>query len=328
MLTTATTSTMSDLYDLLAPYLAQSSTTAAPDCSPPPTTSYLTHLPTLSLSSLTTTEPAQLFHSASSHLRTLQNLSKRSHAAVISSSQHLSNLRDLLPSISTQTSTLQQELPALEAAATTFAEKYDRARSPSSSVLDRRKQAILLARSVDRVSDVLELPSLLSSTIASTSSQQQQGPSTSSQTASYASALDLHTHIQRLHTLHPSSALVASVSTQASREIDSLITILITSLQSSQLKLAAAIRTIGYLRRIAPDLAGTTSLPLPITQKGGLQLKQDKPADPDDSALGSLFLVCRLRLLHKTLSALDPLRDLADAEIALRLNSSRATAAL
>jgi hypothetical protein len=83
-----------------------------------------------------------------------------------------------------------------------------------------------------------------------------------------------------------------------------MATNLIASLRSSTLKLAAAMRTISWLRRVAPELGGTNS----TTGTAGA------------GSLGSLFLVCRLANLEATLGALEPLRALADQET-LRLEA-------
>jgi hypothetical protein len=293
------------LYELLAPYFD--------DASPPPAareaSAYLSRLSTLSFPDLTTSEPASLLQSASSQLRSLQALSKRSHKAVIASSTHLTNLSSLLPTFSAQTQELTASLPELESAASTFTTKYDR--NSSNPVLDRRKRAALLSRNVDRVSDVLDLPSLLKSTI--TAAQAGNAASTS-----YSSALDVHTHIKRLRALYPQSELVGTITHQSEAEMQNLASILITSLQSPQLKLAAAMRTIGLIRRVAPELVGEDqhtllkNTTLHSTKSLGLSSSN---AGNNDGALGSLFLVCRLHMLHKTLEALDPLRDLADQEL-------------
>ncbi|KAK1082776.1 hypothetical protein LTR33_003689, partial [Friedmanniomyces endolithicus] len=314
---------MADLYELLAPNfdLRDSSTSTStsslippPSANDPHTSSYLNRLATLSLPNLSSTEPASLLHAAQSHLRNLQALSKRSHRAVIASSTHLASLSTLLPSLGTQARHLRDQVPALETSASDFAQKYDR--STENAVLDRRKRALLLHRNVDRVSDVLELPSLLSSTVAAAQAPTATGSASSTQTTSYASALDLHAHIKRLHTLYPQSELVGGISTQAEAEIQTLTSILIASLQSPSLKLAAAIRTVGWLRRVAPDLAedGNMSTSKPtITSIRSLSLSSTTSINAD-GALGTLFLICRLRNLNNTLAALDPLRELADQE--------------
>ena len=157
---------MSDLYELLASYFDDHnpSSRAHPRATrDAQTTAYLNRLTTLSLGDLTTIEPASLLHAAQSYIRNLQALSKRSHKAVIASSSHLSNVTSLLPSLGSEAHELKNAVPQLESAAADFAQKYDR--RTENEVLDRRKRAMLLSRNVDRVSDVLELPTLLASTI-------------------------------------------------------------------------------------------------------------------------------------------------------------------
>lgn len=302
------------LYELLAPYFDNAEAPPAPR--DPGTTGYLARLSTLSFADLTSTEQASLLQSAQSHLRNLQALSKRSHKAVISSSAHLNNLSSLLPTFALQAQSLSQEVPSLETAAIKFAEKYDR--STENAVLDRRKRAVLLSRNVDRVSDVLDLPSLLSSTVAAAQNAGAGGSGAASSSTSYASALDLHAHIKRLKSLYPHSDLVASIQKQSEDEMQNLATILITSLQSPSLKLAAAMRTIGLLRRVAPELGEDDfriSKPAALTTKS---LSLSPSATNNDGALGSLLLICRLHTLHATLDALEPLRELADQETTQR----------
>ena len=308
---------MSDLYDILVPHF-EGTSPAPPPANDRQTSVYLDRLHALSLVDLTNTEHASLQHAAQSHLRNLQALSKRSHKAVIASSSHLTNLASLLPGLRTQSAELQQGIPELENAATEFATKYDR--STENVVLDRRKQAMLLARNVDRVTDVLDLPTLLSSTVGSAQpSASLTTTAASSSATSYASALDLHAHIKRLNTLYPQSDLVGDISNQAEAEINNLTTILITSLQSPSLKLAAAIRTIGWLRRVAPDLADETS----SVKLTSAQSPTNTNNSNEDGAVGSLFLICRLHSLHTTLSALEPLRELAEQETNRRRQSSQ-----
>ncbi|KAK5732542.1 hypothetical protein LTR17_010481 [Elasticomyces elasticus] len=272
------------------------------------TTSYLTRLTTLSLPDLSTTEPASLLQAAHSHLRNLQALSKRSHKAVIASASHLAELSNILPGLNTQAQTLRDAVPTLENAAATFASRYAR-NNTETSVLDRRKHTLLLTRNLDRVSDILELPSLLSSTVAAAGQTPNPNPGTAAATTtSYASALDLHAHIKRLHTLYPHSALILNISQSAEQEIEHLTGILITSLQSPGLKLAAAIRTVGWLRRVAPEL---------VEEEGYAASKAGGSAG-SDGALGTLFLLSRLRNLNNNLKALEPLRELADQETGVR----------
>ena len=177
-----------------------------------------------------------------------------------------------------------------------FSEKYSR--SGENEVLDRRKKALLMARNVDRLSDILDLPTLLSSAISSSTVQG------ASNTNNYASALDLHSHIKRLHLLYQGSQLVSSIYQQTEEAMQEMTSNLISNLRTQNIKLAAGMRTIGWLRRVAPELDGNSS--------------------NKEGTLGALFLVCRLATLVSTLSALDPLRDLADQETAIRLRDSNA----
>ncbi|EMD01107.1 hypothetical protein BAUCODRAFT_144676 [Baudoinia panamericana UAMH 10762] len=291
---------MSDLHELLG---LSSSRDAQSD-------TYLSRLSTLSLEDLVSNEPDSLLHAAQSHLRNLQALSKRSHKAVIASTSHLSHLTTLLPQLQARASDLHETVPDLERSSSNFAQKYNR--SAEDAALDRRKNALLLSRNVDRVSDVLELPSLLSSSVAA--AQSLATSSTTTATTSYASALDIYAHIKRLKTLYPQSDLVRNISRQAEAEIQNLTTILITSLQSPSLKLAAAMRTVGWLRRVAPDLADDRSRSAQPSSLSINSVDFSSPVTSSDSVLGSLFLVCRLRMLHTTLDALEPLRALADQE--------------
>ena len=89
-----------------------------------------------------------------------------------------------------------------------------------------------------------------------------------------------------------------------------MTTNLIASLQSQGIKLAAALRTVGWLRRLAPELDEAWSTRQTTIGTG-------------EGSLGALFLVCRLACLESMLSALDPLRDLADQETEKRVSGSQ-----
>ncbi|OAL45513.1 Dor1-like protein, partial [Pyrenochaeta sp. DS3sAY3a] len=287
------------LYDLLVPYFDAHDANLHPSPRDALTNAYLARLTTLPLAALTSSEPQALSQSSQSTLRSLQALAKRSHKSIITSTDHLSHLRDSLQHIAHDAATIHAELPRLEPTTQSFADKYNK--NAENAILDRRRKAMLLARNMDRVSDVLDLPTLLSSAIASSTANAQAGTSTASSNANYASALDLYAHIKRLHTLYPNSQLISSLSSQAEQEMKTMTTNLITSLQSHGIKLAGAMRTIGWLRRVAPELDESWSA------------KQTSMGSGEGS-LGALFLVSRLYSLELMLSALDPLRELADHE--------------
>ncbi|KAJ9631936.1 hypothetical protein H2203_000337 [Taxawa tesnikishii (nom. ined.)] len=309
------------LYELLTPYLGSSSPSRTQPPVPYPddstTSNYLNRLTTLSHSALTTTEPASLAQSTHSVLRSLQALSKRSHRSVIAASDHLAHLSSLLPSLGTQASNLKDGLPTVENAASRFAQKYDR--STENAVLDRRKRAMLLTRNVDRIGDILDLPTLLSSAISASSTNIHTSGGAS--TIGYASALDLHAHVKRLNTLYPGSELVGDISRQAEEEVQNLVTVLITGLQSQNLKLASAMRMVGWLRRVSPELVDHYSpahLGYPTNRATPGRTTDFLAHGTGEGALGAAFLVCRLNTLRRMLEALEPLKELADQETARR----------
>ncbi|KAF2133766.1 Dor1-like family protein-like protein [Dothidotthia symphoricarpi CBS 119687] len=297
------------LYELLIPYFDAQDTHPRPSPTDAVTNTYLSRLTTLPLATLSSSEHQSLSQSSHSVLRSLQVLSKRSHKPIISSTDHLSHLRETLPRIGHNAGTIQSDLPSLEIAAQTFSDKYSK--SGDNAILDRRRKAMLLSRNIDRVSDVLDLPTLLSTAISSSTAAAQATASTisSASNANYASALDLYAHIKRLHTLYPNSQLVSSLTNQAEQEMKTMTTNLISSLQSQSIKLAGAMRTIGWLRRVAPELDESWATKQTSIGSG-------------EGTLGALFLVCRLGCLELTLAALDPLRELADQETDKRISKT------
>ncbi|CAF9920827.1 hypothetical protein IMSHALPRED_005013 [Imshaugia aleurites] len=286
------------LYELLVPYFdTPASPRPVPSVSDQVIAKYLNRLSTLPLASLTSTEPQSLAQSSHTALLSLQSLSARSNPAIVASADHLSSLRTSLPQLAAEAESLRNEIPRLDEQAVAFSEKYSR--SAENEVLDRRKKALLMARNADRLSDILDLPTLLASAISSSTAQG------ASNTVNYASALDLHSHIKRLHLLYQDSELVSSIYQQTEEAMQEMTSNLIASLRSQNVKLAAGMRTIGWLRRVAPELDGNSS--------------------NREGTLGALFLVCRLATLVSMLSALDPLRDLAEQETAIRLRENNST---
>ena len=280
------------LYELLLPRLDHKNL-------PKPTTKtsnsvtirYLNRLSTLQLESLKTTEPQSLEQSAHSALLSIQSLSTRSSKAVIGSADYLANIGKDLSTVAYSARDLEKHLAALDKEAVDFSVKYSR--SGENDVLDRRKKALLMWRNVDRLSDILDLPTLLSSTVATASTQSASGA------ANYTSALDLHSHIKRLHILYPDSPLLRTVFVQSEEAMREMTSSLILSLRGQNIKLAAGMRTVGWLRRIAPELDGAS---------------RHHDATGREGSLGALFLICRLANLVSMLEALDPLRELADQE--------------
>lgn len=285
------------LYELLAPYFDDPpSPRPVPSSTDPVVGKYLSRLTTLPLSSLASQELQSLAQSSHSTLLSIQSLSSRSSAAVIASAEHFSTLHETLPLLVEEVNQLQTQIPKLDQSAVAFSTTYSR--STENEMLDRRKRALLMERNADRLSDILDLSTLLSSAISSSAAQG------ASSVTNYATALDLYSHIKRLHLLYSDSPLVDSIYAQTESAMQDLTSHLIASLRGQNLKLAAGMRTIGWLRRVAPELE--------TTKNGG---------GNTEGLLGYLFLVCRLSTLVNTLSALEPLRQLADQESQTRLRN-------
>ena len=290
------------LLELLAPHFEEvAAGKAKPNVQDPTTLKYLNRLSTLQLSALSTTEPQSLAQASHSNLLSIQALSTRSSKSVVKSIDELKGLQETLPELVDTTAKTRDGVSGLDQSVLRFAEKYSR--SGENEVLDRRKKALLMSRNVDRLSDILELPSLLASTI-STSAQQG-----SSGHMNYASALDLHAYIKRLHLTYPESSVLKSLYDAAEASMADMKTNLIASLRGPNVKLTAGMRTISWLRRIIPRLAAPA--------KEGL-------GHPGEGSFGALFLACRLSHLLTTLAALEPLRELANLETERRLAGSSA----
>lgn len=294
------------LYELLTPYIDQIDHPPSRSTQIIPNTiavRYIERLSTLSLEALTTTEPQSLSQASNSTLLSLQALSNRSHKSVISSSDHLSRLRTLIPSLASDTWELRNAIPKLDEEAVKFSLSYSK--SSENAVLDRRKKSMQLVRTVDRISDILELPGLLATAVSTSSASSTASTGTNSLSINYSSALDLYSHIKRLQSLYPNSPLIHDIVLQAEDAMRDMTTNLIAALRTQNIRLAAAMRTVGWLRRVAPELE-----------------RPRRDGDPDSGAegtFGALFLICRLANLVQTLEALEPLRELADQEMRRRL---------
>ncbi|KIW09029.1 uncharacterized protein PV09_00922 [Verruconis gallopava] len=302
------------LYELLTPYFDALDTPARPLATDPTTTKYLNHLTNLSLSDLVTTESATLSQQSHTTLRSLQSLSKRSYKSIISSATHLSNLNASLPQLLKSTQELRDAGPEVEASAAKFSDKYRRTKETDNDVLAKRRKALLLLNNCDRILNILDLSTLLSTAISSASQ-----PGATSGSVNYASALDLHAHIKRLATLYPHSPLVSSIVRQSEQEMRHLTTNLIISLQAQNVKLASAMRTIGWLRRVAPELDDNVQ----FDQQPSSKMSMKNYFGNTDGALGAVLLICRLKNMIHMLDALEPLRELADHETKDRLEANK-----
>ena len=240
--------------------------------------SYLTHLTEQPLNTIQNSESQQLAAVSHSLTLSLQGLSKKSHKAIVDSASGHASLRQTLPTLSRRALELSQAVPQLDIRAERFSTTFSKA--STNHVLDRRRDVLRLLQNSERLVDVMELTPLLESAVL-------MNP------INYASTLDLYAHVRRLVALYPDSGLVGSVITSADSSIRQMTMSLISALNAPSLKLAAAVRTIGWLRRLISDFIS------------GM---------PSDEVLPTLFLVCRFITLIHTLAALSPLKDLADKE--------------
>ena len=265
---------------------------------------YTNRLSTLSISALTSTEPEALHHDRQSLLRSLHALAKRSYKSINAAAESVASVKESLPSLSANVAELQTSLPGIEARTASFSEKY--AKPTENPLLERRRRAMRLGDNVEKVSNILELPTLLESTIAASATTgvaSGTSASSSSSNANYAQALDLYAHIKRLQRLYPESHIIASITAQAEEAMRGMTTRILLSLRSQSLKLAGAMRLIGLLRRVAPELEDSS---------GGQGAMWASSAS--EGSLGLLFLISRLFNLNATLEALEPLQALADQE--------------
>ncbi|PHH70545.1 hypothetical protein CDD80_5939 [Ophiocordyceps camponoti-rufipedis] len=253
------------------------------------TSKYLNHLIELPVEQLCSSEPDRLARESHSVLSSLQTLSKRSHQLIVQSAASHLSLRQNLPAFARLASELSYDVPALAAVADSFSSTFDNTGENQTIVC--RKQSICLMQNAHRLVSITELPSLLHTAARANP-------------VNYSNSLDLYAHARRLASLYPSSSVVSSVLSDADRYIRQIATELVVALESPGIKLAAGLRTVGWLKRVVSDLVANIS---------------------SDETLPAVFLACRLATLVATLAALKPLRDLADGERLRRASSGPST---
>jgi conserved oligomeric Golgi complex subunit 8 len=301
---------MSDsLFDLLKSYLPDNADGRARSQSSEDS-GYLSRILSLRLPDLTSTEPESLQQANHSNNVSLQALSSRSHRTTTTSSEHLATLSESLPQLDSSATNLKNVAPELDKSAVTFASSYSKSRE-GNPTLDARKQSMLLARQADKLQDILELPGLLSTAIASAGTSAAGG-------SNYSQALDLFAHIRRLQILFPDSELVRSIQGESQSAMKDMTRNLIVALRGQNIRLAAAIRTIGWLRRVLPELRPSE----PQATAARTNLSFTAPIRQGEDDFGAIFLCARMCTFLTMTEALAPLRDLADQETARRLQQN------
>lgn len=270
------------LLEVLNPYgEAGSAPFLASEC--PARSKYVASLANQSSASLDTTEPHALANSLQSILLSLQAIGKRSHRFIIDSTVRHSALSLSLPAFDRAATDLRTAIPNVDREALSFSATYSK--TGENDHLLERQQSLWLLRNLERLLNILELPTLMASTANSVP-------------PNYSSALDLNGHVRRLNALYPDSPVVTLLFRQADEVILQLTADLIGTLKSPGLKLATALRTVGSLRRVLSD-----------------QNQVSKASCGTEERVPSvLFLRCRHAALSATLAALEPLRKLAEEE--------------
>ncbi|KAL2111156.1 hypothetical protein VUR80DRAFT_255 [Thermomyces stellatus] len=244
------------------------------------TRNYVTHLAGLTTESLDA-EDANLAQSSQSLHVALQALSKKSHDPVIRAVTQHDILQQSLHSLGCESTNLRSSISRIDSEVVRFSAAFNK--STQHGIIAKRRRDLLFLHNVERLVDVLEVPTLLATAVTS-------GP------ANHSSALDLSGHVRRLTALYPDSTLISSVSEEADAHVNQLALDLVLSLGTPGLKLASAIRTVSLLRRLVPDILSLST------------------RDAQEKTLGVVFLLRRTATLALTLEALEPLRDLADNE--------------
>ncbi|KAK1239549.1 hypothetical protein MKX07_001003 [Trichoderma sp. CBMAI-0711] len=242
------------------------------------TSDYIAYLAGQPVDALRTTERQQLSQASNSALLSIQALSKKSYKAVVASADSHASLRESIPALAGDAQQLGRLISSLDSQVEHFSASVSK--TGDSKAIARRRQVLKLLENADRLTDLMQVPALLSST-ASVSP------------LGVSSTLDLYSHIQRLGALYPDSQLVSHVLSESEASILRLATDLINTLKAPNLKLAATLRTVGWLKRAMPDLISWA---------------------PAQDMIPAVFLICRFITLAATLDALEPLRLLAEEE--------------
>ncbi|PTB64068.1 Dor1-like protein [Trichoderma citrinoviride] len=242
------------------------------------TADYIAYLAGQPVDALRTTERQQLSQASNSALLSIQALSKKSYKAVVGSADSHASLRESIPALAGDAQQLGRLISSLDSQVEHFSASVSKA--GDSKAIARRRQVLKLLDNADRLTDLMQVPALLSSTA-------------NISPLGFSSTLDLYGHIQRLGALYPDSQLVSYVLGESEASILRLAADLINSLKAPNLKLAATLRTVGWLKRAIPDLISWA---------------------PAQDMIPAVFLICRFITLAATLDALEPLRLLAEEE--------------
>ncbi|KAK9480223.1 oligomeric Golgi complex subunit 8 [Lipomyces japonicus] len=222
---------------------------------------YLVHLRELSISDLPT-EERQLDASLDSVDKSLTRLAIESRPYLISTSA-------TLESFTANFNLLSESVPKLSE----FGSQLENEVANFNPVNDRQASATLLAN-VDKVLDILELPSLVLTCVRN---------------GYYAEALDLVGHVRRLAIRFKGIAVIEMIQSEVDDALLEMTTLLLRLLREN-VQLPTAIKVISYLRRLKP---------FQESQNPTLELQH-------------IYLLSRTIHLKAQLKSLEPLRSMPE----------------
>ncbi|KAJ8097587.1 oligomeric Golgi complex subunit 8 [Lipomyces tetrasporus] len=222
---------------------------------------YLQHVRGLSVSQIST-ETTQLSTSLQAVDRSLTTLAINSRPHLISTSATLESFTERFNSLAISLPSLSQIIPELESNVSQF-----------HPVNDRQASATLLSN-VDKVLDILELPSLVLTCVRN---------------GYYAEALDLVGHVRRLAIRYKNVKVIEMIQAEVDDALLEMTTLLLRLLREN-VQLPTAIKVISYLRRLQPFQAS----PNPTLE------------------LQHIYLLSRVVHLKSQLQSLDPLKSIPE----------------
>ncbi|KAK9344833.1 oligomeric Golgi complex subunit 8 [Lipomyces starkeyi] len=222
---------------------------------------YLQHIRGLPVSSISS-ETIQLSASLQAVDRSLTNLAINSRPHLLSTSATLKAFTESFNSLTLKVPSLSQIIPELESNVSQF-----------HPVNDRQASATLLSN-VDKVLDILELPSLVLTCVRN---------------GYYAEALDLVGHVRRLAIRYKNVTVIEMIQAEVDDALLEMTTILLRLLREN-VQLPTAIKVISYLRRLQPFQAS----PNPTLE------------------LQHIYLLSRMIHLKSQLQSLDPLKSIPE----------------
>ena len=183
---------------------------------------YLSYLTSLTLPQIAE-QSSKLQAESQSVSQSLTALTLRESSSFLFS---MPDILDPIPEMLTIVTSLESQIPALDAAATFNTSRLQ-------EIAQSRKEAAILGRNESRLQELLDVPTLLKQCV---------------QNGHYNEATDLSLHLNRIHARHPRSALLKSLVREMEQSMQQMALQLLSLLQTP-LKLAMALKVVGFLRR-------------------------------------------------------------------------------